>query len=180
VFIKGSKSVLQYGNPKRRQQMAKERVPTTRAIRALKEQGVDFSIHSYRYEEKGGTKTAARELNVDEHQVIKTIAMEDDKGNPLLILMHGDKKVSTKALARALGIKSVKPCDPEAAHKHTGYHVGGISPFGTKNPLRVCAEASILNLSKIYINAGKRGLLAEMSPADLEKILDPLPVRAAI
>lgn len=160
--------------------MAKERIPTTRAVRVLKEQGVDFSLQMYKYEEKGGTQTAARELDVDEHLVIKTIAMEDEKGNPFLILMHGDRKVSTKALARALGVKSIKPCDPQKAHKHTGYFVGGISPFGTRKPLRIYMEASIMDLPRICINAGKRGLLAEMSAADLTKILKPVPVNAAI
>ncbi|GAG48478.1 unnamed protein product, partial [marine sediment metagenome] len=99
---------------------------------------------------------------------------------PLLILMHGDRKVSTKALARALKAKTVKPCDPQAAHKHTGYVVGGISPFGTRKPIKVYIEASIMDLPKIYINAGKKGLLTEMSPSDLARILDPTPVNVAI
>ncbi len=122
----------------------------------------------------------ATELNVDEHVVIKTLVMEDDKGHPLLILMHGDKKVSTKALARALGVKTVRPCDAKVAHRHTGYFLGGVSPFGTKKPLKVYVEASIMNLPKIYINVGKRGLLAEMSPRDLARILNTSPVNVAI
>jgi Cys-tRNA(Pro) deacylase len=123
---------------------------------------------------------AAVELNVDEHPVIKTLVMEDDRGNPLLILMHGDKKVSTKALARSLGVKTVRPCDAQAAHRHTGYFLGGISPFGTRKPLEVYVEASIMDLSKIYINAGKRGLLTEMSPRDLARILNTISVNVAI
>jgi len=152
----------------------------TQATRQLKKNGVNFSLHPYRYEEKGGTATAAKELNVDNHLIIKTLVMEDNRGNPLLMLMHGDKKVSTKALARSLGVKSVNPCEPDVAHRHTGYIVGGISPFGTKKVLNVYVEASIMDLSKIYINAGKKGLLAEMTPADLSKILKATVVKAAM
>jgi Cys-tRNA(Pro) deacylase len=160
--------------------MAKERFSATQAIRALREQGADFTLRHYKFEEKGGTEVAARELGVDENLVVKTLVMEDEAGSPFLVLMHGDKQVSTKALARILGVKSVRPCEPHVAHKHTGYFVGGISPFGTRKPLRVFAEQSILGLPKIYINAGKKGLLAEMSPGDLEKILNPTPVSVAI
>jgi Cys-tRNA(Pro) deacylase len=160
--------------------MAKERFTATQAIRALREHGVDFTLRVYKYEEKGGTEVASRELGLDEHQVIKTLVMEDDGGRPFLVLMHGDKTVSTKALARVLGVKSVRPCEPHAALKHTGYFVGGISPFGTRKPLRVFVEESIMALPRICINAGKKGLLAEMSPGDLRKILNPTPVRVAI
>jgi Cys-tRNA(Pro) deacylase len=160
--------------------MSKEKFPTTQAIRALKHHKMGFSIHYYKYEEKGGTAVAARELNVDEHMVVKTLVMEDGNGHPFLILMHGDKKVSTKALARALGMKTVRPCDPKVAHKHTGYLVGGTSPFGTKKPLRICIEKTIVNLKKIYINAGKRGLLVVISPGDLMRVLKPTPVNVAI
>jgi len=160
--------------------MAKERFPATQAIWELKKNGIDFVLHLYRYEEKGGTGVVARELKVDEHQVIKTLVMEDEKGNPLLVLMHGDKHVSTKALARALGVKSVSSCEAQVARKHTGYFVGGISPFGTRKPLKVYIESSIMELSRIYINAGKKGLIAEMSPHDLRGILDLTPVSAAI
>jgi len=156
--------------------MAKERFPTTQAVRTLKKRKVKFTLHPYNYEEKGGTETAARQLNAEEHSVIKTLVMEDDKGNPLLVLMHGDKQVSTKTLARTLGVKRITPCAPEVAHRHTGYFVGGISPFGTKKPLRVCIEASIMDLPKIYINAGRKGLLAEMAPGDLARILNPTAV----
>ncbi|MFO8165814.1 MAG: Cys-tRNA(Pro) deacylase [Thermodesulfobacteriota bacterium] len=160
--------------------MAKEKFPATRAIRQLKESGVDFSLYLYKFKEQGGTTVAAKELNVDEHQVIKTLVMEADNGDPLLILMHGNKKVSTKALARALGVKTVKPCDPQIAHKHTGYFVGGTSPFGTRKSLKVYLEASIMELPTIYINAGKKGLLAKMSPGDLKKLLTLTPVSVAI
>jgi Cys-tRNA(Pro) deacylase len=160
--------------------MAKEKFPTTQAIRALKESGVDFSLHFYKFEEKGGTSVAAKELNVDEHEVIKTLVMESDNGEPFLILMHGNKMVSTKSLARSLGVKTVKPCEPQIAHKHTGYFVGGISPFGTRKSLTVYVEASIMELSTMYINAGKKGLLAKMSPGDLKKIVTLTPVSVAI
>ena len=160
--------------------MAKERFSTTQAIRALKEHGADFTLRTYKFEEKGGTEIAARELGVEENLVIKTLVMEDELGSPFLVLMHGDKQVSTKALARVLGVKSVRPCEPHVAHKHTGYFVGGISPFGTRKPLRVFVEESIMGLPKIYINAGKKGLLAEMSSEDLKKILNPTPVSVAI
>ena len=160
--------------------MAKDKLPITQAVRMLKEKGVNFILRTYKYEEKGGTPVASRELRVPEHQVIKTLVMEDERKNPLLILMHGDNQVSTKNLARALGVKSIEPCDPETAHRHTGYVVGGISPFGTRKSLMVYVEASILDLPKIYINAGKRGLLVEMSPDDLKKVLKPTPVNVAI
>ena len=160
--------------------MAKERFPTTQAIRALRENGADFTLRHYKFEEKGGTEIAARELGVEENLVVKTLVMEDEAGSPFLILMHGDRQVSTKALARILGVKSVRPCEPDVAHKHTGYFVGGISPFGTRKRLRVFVEQSILGLPTIYINAGKKGLLAEMSPGEMEKILNPTPVSVAV
>ncbi|MGE5840966.1 MAG: Cys-tRNA(Pro) deacylase [Deltaproteobacteria bacterium] len=160
--------------------MAKDKLPITQAVRMLKEKGADFTLRTYRYEEKGGTPVASRELGVEEHQVIKTLVMEDDRKNPLLVLMHGDNQVSTKNLARVLGVKSVEPCDPETAHRHTGYVIGGISPFGTRRSLKVYVEASILELPMIYINAGKRGLLVEMSPQELKRILNPVPVKVAI
>jgi len=160
--------------------MAKERFPTTQAIRALRKHGADYMLQYYKFEEKGGTEQAARELGVDESLVVKTLVMEDDTDSPFLVLMHGDRQVSTKELARARGVKSVRPCEPHEAHKHTGYFVGGISPFGTRKSLRVYVEQSILELATIYINAGKKGLLAEMSPGVLKKILNPTPVRVAI
>jgi Cys-tRNA(Pro) deacylase len=160
--------------------MSRDKLPITQAVRILKEKGATFTLRTYKYEEKGGTPVASRELGVPEHQVIKTLIMEDERKNPLLILMHGDNQVSTKNLARALGAKSVEPCDPETAHRHTGYVVGGISPFGTRKALKVYVEASILDLQTIYINAGKRGLLAEMSPQELKRVLNPVAVNVAI
>lgn len=159
--------------------MTKEKFPVTSAIRFLREHQIDFIERPYKYEEHGGTETAAKELGVDEHLVIKTLVMEDEKKTPLIILMHGDKQVSTKELARAIGAKSVSPCTPEVTLKHTGYMIGGISPFGTKKQLPIYVEETILSLSKILINAGRRGLLCEMSPADLIKVLKPIPVRVA-
>jgi Cys-tRNA(Pro) deacylase len=160
--------------------VAKEKTPMTPAIRKLKEQGVPFTLRPYRYEEKGGTQVAARELNVDEHCVIKTLVMETDKGDPLLVLMHGDRMTSTKALARILGVKKITPCDPQSARRHTGYLVGGISPFGTRRDMKIYMEASIGELPGICINAGKRGLLAEMDPRDLIRILSPVLVEVAL
>ena len=160
--------------------MIETKYPTTQAIRALKEHGIPFTIHAYKYEEHGGTATAARELGVDEHPVIKTLVMETDTGQPLIVLMHGDKEVSTKNLARLLGVKTVNPSAPETAFKQTGYMVGGISPFGTRKHINVYMEKSIRELPAIYINAGKRGLLAEISPGDLIKILNPVFVEVAL
>ena len=145
----------------------------------LRENQVNFIEHPYKYEEGGGTEVAAKELGVDEHLVIKTLVMEDDQKAPFIILMHGDKQVSTKELARVTGVKSVHPCDSKVAFRHTGYMVGGISPFGTKKKLRVYVEETILSLPRIFINAGRKGLLFEMSPADLIKILHPTPVYVA-
>lgn len=159
--------------------LLKDKFPVTSAIRMLRENRVDFMEHPYKYEEGGGTEVAAKELGVDEHLVIKTLVMEDDQRAPFIILMHGDKQVSTKELARGIGVKSVHPCDPQVAFKHTGYMVGGISPFGTKKRLRVYAEETILSLPRIFINAGRKGLLFEMSPADLIKVLMPVPVHVA-
>lgn len=159
--------------------MAKNKIPSTPGIHALKAAKVIFSPRPYAYEDHGGTTTAARELGVDEHEVIKTLVMQDDKGEPFLVLMHGDKEVSTKALARELGVKAVTPCDQAIAQKHTGYMVGGISPFGTRKKLPVLVEVSILDLQCIYINAGRRGLLAEMDPKELTRVLQAKPVKVA-
>jgi len=159
--------------------VAKTKIPMTPALRVLKENNVSFEPREYRYLEHGGTRVAAEELGVDEHTVIKTLVFEDEKGSPLIVLMHGDREVSTKSLARALGVKSITACDPRAANKHTGYQVGGISPFGTRTGLPVFVEDSILGLPLIRINGGRRGLLVEMSPADLARLLKPTPVQAA-
>ncbi len=160
--------------------MSKEKIPSTPAILALKAEGADFSIHTYAYEEKGGTRVSSAKLGVDEHCVIKTLVMEDESAKPLIILMHGDKEVSTKALARFLGVKSIAPCKPDIAHKHTGYLVGGTSPFGTKKPLSIYMEKSIIDLQEILINVGARGLLAKMPPSELVRILKPREVSVAI
>ena len=160
--------------------MASARIPVTPAILFMKKNGMAFTLRPYRYEEHGGTHVSARELGVDEHLVIKTLVMEDDRGEPLMILMHGDREVSTKSLARFLGVKAVSPCKPQVAEKHTGYRVGGTSPFGTKKALRIFMEEGISGLPRILINAGGRGLLAEMSPAELIRVLNPVAVKVAI
>ena len=160
--------------------MAKEKTPVTAAVRALRAAGVRFSDHLYSYEEKGGTAVSSRELKVDEHCVIKTLVMEDDAKQPLLMLMHGDRQVSTKELARQIGARSVEPCRPEVAQKHTGYLVGGTSPFGTRRQLPVYVEESILSLPLLYINGGKRGYLVGLTPAELQRVVQPTPVRVAI
>ena len=150
--------------------MKKEKFPTTPAVLALKEQAVDFTLYTYQYEERGGTRVSANQLGVDEHCVIKTLVMEDQTGKPLIILMHGDREVSTKSLARTLSVKSVSTCKPAVAEKHTGYKVGGTSPFGTKKVMPVYMEATIADLPVIFINAGSRGLLAQISAAELVRI----------
>jgi len=160
--------------------MAQKEYPKTNAIRCLLERGIAFEVFTYQYEERGGTRVSSRELGVDEHLVVKTLVMETDAGAPLLVLMHGDREVSTKQLARVLGVKSVNPCDPKVANRHSGYVVGGTSPFGTKRPMPVYCEAGILDLDRIYINAGARGLLVRLDPQDLSKALDLTPVHVAI
>lgn len=160
--------------------MSKEKTPVTPAVRMLRAHNVDFSDHPYAYEEKGGTAVSARELGVDEHSVIKTLVMEDESRNPLIILMHGDLQVSTKELARARGVKQVSPCTPETAQKHSGYVVGGTSPFGTRREMPVYLEKSIADLDRIYINGGKRGYLVGMAPAELLRVLQPLMVTVGI
>ena len=151
----------------------------TPAIRVLRASNVPFTEHLYRYEERGGTRVSARELGVDEHVVIKTLVMQDERKQPLLVLMHGDREVSTKNLARQIGAKAVEPCDAAVAGRHTGYQVGGTSPFGTRKGLPVYVEASILDLPRIYINGGKRGFLVALAPADLVRVLSPKAVKAA-
>ena len=160
--------------------MAKEKIPTTPAILALKAKGANFALHTYTYEEHGGTRVSSQKLGVDERCVIKTLVMEDETAKPLIILMHGDKEVSTKALARTLGVKSIKPCKPEIAHKHTGYMVGGTSPFGVRKPMMIYMEKTIADLPEILINAGSRGLLAKMPSSELVRTLQPREVSVAI
>lgn len=160
--------------------MAKEKLPVTQAVRALRAAGVEYTDHPYTYEEHGGTEVCARELKVDEHSVIKTLIMEDDKKEPLVVLMHGDLKVSTKELARIIGAKVITPCAPEIANKHTGYMVGGTSPFGTRKQMPVYMEETILPLPRIYINGGRRGYLVGMDPKDVVKVLKPVMVKVGI
>ncbi|KPK35626.1 MAG: hypothetical protein AMJ66_00620 [Betaproteobacteria bacterium SG8_40] len=160
--------------------MAKPKAPVTAAVRVLRAHKVGFTDHLYEYEEHGGTTVSARELAVPEHAVIKTLIMEDESGRPLVVLMHGDLKVSTKELARTIGVKTVSPCSPEAANRHTGYLVGGTSPFGTRKEMPVYMERSILELDRIYINGGKRGYLVGMLPRDAVKILGPTLVQVGI
>ena len=155
------------------------KAPVTQAIRVLREQQVSFSEHLYKYEEKGGTRISARELGVDEHCVIKTLVMEDEHKKPLIILMHGDREVGTGMLARQIGAKKVSPCDAKTADKHSGYQVGGTSPFGTKTAMPVYMEAGITALARIYINGGKRGFLIGLTPAELMRVLQPVLVEAA-
>ena len=154
--------------------------PSTPATRLLREKGVAFTEHPYRYEEKGGTRVSARELGVDEHAVIKTLVMEDEDRQPLIVLMHGDREVSTKALARLLGKKAVHPCKPEVANRHSGYLVGGTSPFGTRKAMPVFIERSILDLERIYLNGGSRGFLIGIAPAEVVRVLSPTLVEVAI
>ncbi len=157
-----------------------DHAPETPATRFLKANKVAFSSHPYAYEEHGGTRVSARELNVDEHAVIKTLVFEDEHAKPLLVLMHGDCKVSTKELARQIGCKKVEPCKPEVANRHTGFLVGGTSPFGTKKAMPVYLEKSILDLPLIYINGGRRGYLVGVHPHDIVRTLNPRPVEAAL
>jgi Cys-tRNA(Pro) deacylase len=156
------------------------KTPSTPATRLLRERGVGYTEHLYRYEEKGGTRASSRELGLDEHAVVKTLVMEDDAKEPLVVLMHGDREVSTKALARALGKKSIQPCRPEVANRHSGYLVGGTSPFGTRKPMPVYVERTILDLPTMYVNGGSRGFLVGVAPAELVRVLRPTPVDVAI
>lgn len=160
--------------------MDKANYPVTPAVRVLREKRIAFEPHLYDYKEHGGTKHSAGELNVDEHSVIKTLVMETETRRPLIVLMHGDCEVSTKALARNLGVKTVSPCDPAMAQKHTGYQVGGTSPFGTRKPLKVYAEKTIFDLGTIYINGGKRGFLVAIDPDDLRRALEISEVNVKI
>jgi len=160
--------------------MSKEKFPVTPAIRLLRKNNSAFTSHLYPYEEHGGTAHSAYCLGVDEHCVIKTLIMEDEHQQPLIVLMHGDRKVSTKELARLRGVKTIAPCDPTVANKHTGYLVGGTSPFGTRKAMPVYLEASILELPRIYINGGKRGFLVGLAPTEARRLLQPTLVQVAI
>ncbi len=150
------------------------------AIPMLRKHGVAFTEHEYRYQERGGTAVSSRELGIDEHSVIKTLVMEDENKKPLIVLMHGDREVSTKNLARQIGARTVSPCTPDVAQRHTGYMVGGTSPFGTRKPLPVFMEKTIAELDRVYINGGRRGFLLSMSPVDLIRVLSPSLVEAGV
>ncbi|MGB7478961.1 MAG: aminoacyl-tRNA deacylase [Burkholderiaceae bacterium] len=158
----------------------KEHVSETPATQFLARHGIAFSEHPYRYEEHGGTAVSARELGVPEHNVVKTLVMQDEAGKPLVVLMHGDRTVSTKNLARQIGRKSVAPCAPEVANRHSGYLIGGTSPFGTRRAMPVYVEHSILALERIYINGGRRGYLVGIDPAVLSMLLAATPVECAL
>jgi Cys-tRNA(Pro) deacylase len=160
--------------------LSRDKAPVTTAIRELRAHQVAFTDHLYEYEEKGGTEVSARELGVDEHAVVKTLIMEDDARNPLVVLMHGDLKVSTRELARIVGVKTITPCNPEIANKHSGYVVGGTSPFGTRRKMPVYMEETILDLPRIYINGGRRGYLVGIEPKEAVRLLAPKLVKVGI
>jgi len=155
-------------------------VSATPATVWLRAHGVAFTEHPYDYVEHGGTAESAHQLGVDEHAVVKTLVMQDDKAEPLIVLMHGDRQVSTKNLAREIAVKSVEPCKPDVAQRHSGYLVGGTSPFGTRKAMRVFVEASVLELPRIYINGGRRGYLVGIVPRVLVEPLGAQAVRCAL
>jgi len=159
--------------------MAKHKQPVTPAIRRLRQAGVAFEEHPYDYQEGGGTARFAAETGVDEHRVLKTLVLEDEHRKPLIMLMHGDRQVSTKALARQIGVKSIQPCDPKTADRHSGYQVGGTSPFGTRKKMPIYCEQSVAALPRIYINGGRRGYIISMATDDLLRVLQPRMVEAA-
>lgn len=154
--------------------------PVTMAIRALRQSRVDFSAHLYAYEARGGTRVSSEQLGVDEYAVVKTLIFEDDAKKPLCILMHGDREVSAKNLARQMGVKGVSPCAPDVADRHSGYQVGGTSPFGLKRAMPVYCEKTIVDLPKIYINGGARGFLVGLDPRELVRVLNPVIVNVAV
>lgn len=154
-------------------------VSETPATQMLRRAGIAFGEHPYEYVEHGGTAESARQLGVDEHRVVKTLVMEDEHAKPLIVLMHGDRKVSTKNLARQIGAKRVEPCKPEVANRHSGYLVGGTSPFGTKKSMPVYVESTILDLDEIWLNGGRRGYLVSLAPAVLVAVLGAKPVQCA-
>ena len=158
----------------------KQRTPETPATRFLREQGVPYTEHLYDYVEHGGTGESSRQLHVDEHHVVKTLVMQDQDAHPLIVLMHGDRKVSLKNLARQIGRKSVAPCKPEVAQRHSGYPVGGTSPFGTRKTLPIYVERSILALPRVYINGGNRGFLVGIPAQALTEVLNATPVDCAV
>ena len=155
-------------------------ISETPATQFLRRQGAAFGEHPYEYVDHGGTGESARQLGVPEHDVVKTLIMEDERAQPLVVLMHGDCSVSTKNLARQIGCKSVQPCKPEVAQRHSGYMVGGTSPFGTKKRMPVYVEATVLDLDRIYINGGRRGYLVSLDPKLLTALVDARPVECAL
>jgi len=160
--------------------MSKSRhVSETPATQFLRRHGVAFGEHPYDYVEHGGTGESARQLGVDEHQVVKTLVMEDEHAKPLIVLMHGDRTVSTKNLARQIGTKRVEPCKPEVANRHSGYLIGGTSPFGTRKQMPVYVESTILEMERIWLNGGRRGFLVSIEPKVLTGLLGAKPVQCA-
>ena len=159
--------------------MDKDNYPVTPAVRSLREKRIVFEPHLYAYEERGGTQRSAEELRVDEHAVIKTLVMQDESAKPLLVLMHGDREVSLKNLARQIGCKKVEPCKPDVAQRHSGYLVGGTSPFATRKAMPVYVEDTVLALPRICINGGQRGYLVGIEPGVLVSLLGALPVSCA-
>ena len=156
------------------------RSAATPATAYLAKHGVEYTEHEFEYQEHGGTSHSSAQMGVPEHQVIKTLVMEDDKGQPLIVLMHGDRKVSTKELARQARAKRIAPCKPEVATRHSGYLIGGTSPFGTRKAMPIYLERSVLALPRIYINGGRRGYLLGMPPAELTRVLSPVLVDVAL
>lgn len=154
--------------------------PVTAAIRVLRAAGITFTEHLYAYEEHGGTRVSARELGVDEHAVIKTLVMQDERRAPLIVLMHGDMNVSTRNLGRACGARSIEPCEPAVAQRHTGYQVGGTSPFGLRRTMPVFVQRTVLDMPRLYINGGKRGFLIGIEPRVLVDLLQPTAVDVAV
>ena len=152
----------------------------TPATELLREKGVEYTEHFFEYVEHGGTAASSTALAVSEHHVVKTLVMETDKGDPLVVLMHGDRKVSTKELARAAGVKRIFPCRPEVAQRHSGYLIGGTTPFGTRKTMPVYLERSVLDLERVYINGGRRGYLLGMRPAEIVRVLSPILVDVAL
>jgi Cys-tRNA(Pro) deacylase len=160
--------------------MNKDKNPVTAAIRVLRENGICFSEHTYTYVDRGGTAEGSLQLALHEHSLVKTLIMEDELKKPSIVLMHGDREVSTKELARIIGVKRITPCTPETAQKHSGYIVGGTSPFGTRKAMPIYMEATIGDLQEIYINGGKRGYLVGIDPRELIRVLNPTLVKVAI
>jgi Cys-tRNA(Pro) deacylase len=158
----------------------KERVSETLATAFLKQRRVAYTEHAFEYVEHGGTHTGAEQLGVDEHAVVKTLVMEDEAKRPLVVLMHGDRTVSTKNLARQIGVKRVDPCAPEVAQRHSGYQIGGTSPFATRKAMPVYLEKTVLDLPKIYVNGGRRGYLVGVDPKELQRVLAPKLVEVGL